>query len=159
VTAFKTVELPERGGERPQTTPTNPHTQLDQQPADPHLVEELARRAFALPGVVEQPSAISVPGARALVLADGEPTGPPDAFLIGREFAHLHPSPDHSLHVMLPPELVDEAIEAGWAENHPVALRGLIPRTAVMLYAPRDEAELDVVESLVQASHAFARPS
>jgi hypothetical protein len=34
----------------------------------------------------------------------------------------------------------------------------MIPPTAVMLYAPRDETELDVVERLVQASHAFARP-
>ncbi|MEA2366647.1 MAG: hypothetical protein QOI32_2159 [Thermoleophilaceae bacterium] len=155
MTPFKA--LPARGGDRPRTTPTNPHTQLDQQPADAALVEELARRAFALPGVVEEPSAISVPGARALVLAGDEPTGPPEAFLIGREFAHLHPSPDHSLHAMLPPELVDQAIDAGWAEHHPVALRGLIPRTAVMLYAPRDEAELETVDSLLRASHAFAR--
>jgi hypothetical protein len=87
------LQLPTREGDRPRTTPSNPHTQLDQQPTDPRLVEELARRAFALPGVVEQPSGISVPGARALVLADGEPTGPSEAFLIGREFAHLHPSP------------------------------------------------------------------
>jgi hypothetical protein len=151
------VQLPARSGDRPRTTPTNPHTQLDQQPTDSDLVDELARRAFALPGVVEQPSAISVPGARALVLADGEPAGPPEAFLIGREFGHLHPAPDHSLHAMLPPELVDSAIDAGWAEHHPVALRGLIPRTAVMLYAPRDDAELEVVEALIRASHAFAR--
>ena len=150
--------LPTRAGERPQTTPTNPHTQLDQQPTDPRWVEELGERVFALPGVLEEPSRISVPGARALILAPGEPTGPPEAFLIEREFAHLHPAPDHSLHAMLPPELVDEAIEAGWAEHHPVALRGLIPRTAVMLYAPRDEPELDVIERLVRASHAFARP-
>ena len=60
---------------------------------------------------------------------------------------------------MLPRELADEAVAAGWAEPHPVALRGLIPRTAVMVYAPRDEAELDVVERLVRASHAFARPA
>ena len=150
--------LPTRAGERPRTTPTNPHTQLDQQPADLRWVEELADRVFALPGVLDEPSRISVPGARALVLAPGEPTGPPEAFLIEREFAHLHPAPDHSLHAMLPPELVDQAIDAGWAEHHPVALRGLIPRTAVMLYAPRDEAELDVIGSLVRASHAFARP-
>jgi hypothetical protein len=52
-----------------------------------------------------------------------------------------------------------EAGPAGWAEPHPVALRGLIPPTAVMLYAPRDEAELDVIERLVRASHAFARPA
>jgi Luciferase len=150
--------LPARAGDRPRTTPTNPHTQLDQQPTDLRWVEELAERVFALPGVVEQPSGISVPGARALVLSPGEPTGPPEAFLIDREFAHLHPAPDHSLHAMLPTETVDEAVAAGWAEPHPVALRGLIPPNAVMLYAPRDEAELDVIESLVRASHAFARP-
>jgi hypothetical protein len=151
--------LPRRAGARPRTTPTNPHTQLDQQPTDPHLIAELARRAFALPGVVEEPSRISVPGARALVLAPSEPAGPPEAFLIGREFAHLHPHPDHSLHAMLPLETAEEAIEAGWAEPHPVALRGLIPRNAVMLFAPRNEAEVDVVEALVRASHGFARPT
>ena len=152
------LPLPARAGDRPRTTPTNPHTQLDQQPTDLRWVEELAGRVFALPGVVEQPSRISVPGARALVLAPGEPTGPPAAYLIEREFAHFHPAPDHSLHAMLPAETVEEAVAAGWAELHPVALRGLIPPNAVMLYAPRDEAELDVIETLVRASHAFARP-
>ena len=150
--------LPTRAGERPRTTPTNPHTQLDQQPADSRWSDELAARVFALPGVLEEPSRISVPGARALILARGEPAGPPEAFLIEREFAHLHPAPDFSLHAMLPPETVAEAVAAGWAEPHPAALRGLIPPTAVMLYAPRDEDELDVIESLVRASHAFARP-
>jgi hypothetical protein len=149
--------LPIRVGDRPRTTPTNPHTQLDQQPIDVRWIEELARRVFALPGVVEQPSRISVPGARALVLAPDQALGPPEAFLLDREFAHLHPAPDHSLHAMLPSETVTEAIAAGWAEPHPVALRGLIPPTAVMLYAPRDKAELDVIERLVCASHAFAR--
>ena len=150
--------LPPRAGDRPRTTPTNPHTQLDQQPTDMRWVEELATRVFALPGVLEEPSRISVPGARALILAPGEPTGPPEAFLIEREFAHLHPSPDHSLHAMLPTETAGAAIDAGWAESHPVAMRGLIPPTAVMLYAPRDEDELDVIESLVRASYGFARP-
>ena len=60
---------------------------------------------------------------------------------------------------MLPLETAREAIEAGWAESHPVALRDQIPQTAVMLYAPRDEAELDVIETLDRASHAFARPA
>ncbi len=149
--------LATRTGGRPRTTPTNPHTQLNQQPSDLRWVDELARRVFSLPGVVEEPSGISVPGARALVLTAGEPTGPPEAFLIGREFAHLHPAPDHSLHAMLPIETVTEAVAAGWAEPHPAALRGVIPATAVMLYAPRDEVELDVIEGLVRDSHAFAR--
>ena len=121
--------------------------------------EELARRVFALPGVIEQPSGISLPGARALMLAPGEPVGPREAFLIDREFAHLHPAPDYSLHAMLPLELAQAAIDAGWAEPHPVARRGLLPSTAVMLYAPRDTSEVGVIETLVRASHAFARPS
>jgi|SRR5215211_3764907 len=151
------LSLPTRTGDRPRTTPTNPHTQLDQQPTDPRWANELARRVFSLPGVVEEPSGISVPGARALVLAPGEPSGPPEAFLIDREFAHLHPAPDHSLHAMLPTEAVTAAVSAGWAEPHPAARRGLIPATAVMLYAPREEAELEAIEALVRASHAFAR--
>jgi hypothetical protein len=150
------VPLPVRIGPRPTTTPTNPHTQLDQQPTDPTLTSRLAARVFALSGALERESAISVPGARALWLDESLPAGPPEAFLIGREFAHLHPGADHSLHAMLPPDLAEEAVRAGWAEQHPVARRGLIPANAVMLYAPRDDEELDVVAALVEASYAFA---
>ena len=74
----------------------------------------------------------------------------------GREFGHLHPGDDQSLHAMLPEELVQAAIAAGWAEPHPIARAGGLPRTAVMLYAPRDRAELEVVCGLVLASYRFA---
>jgi hypothetical protein len=57
---------------------------------------------------------------------------------------------------MLPPELVTDAVEAGWAEQHPVARRGEIPPNAVMLYAPRDDHERSVVTQLVQAAHEYA---
>jgi len=67
--------LPKRSGSRPRTTRSNPHTQLEQNP-QPKMVEELARRVFLLPGVEERPSAISVPGARALWLQKELPTGP-----------------------------------------------------------------------------------
>lgn len=150
------MALRRRPGHRPATTPTNPHTQLDQQPTGSAQRELLATSVFALPGVVERSSLISVPGARALWLAEGA-AGPPEAFMTGHEFAHLHPSPDQSLHVMLPATLAVEAVEAGWAEQHPVARLGLIPANAVMLYAPRNDAEREVVEELVRASHAFAR--
>jgi hypothetical protein len=150
------VALPHRNGPRPTTTPTNPHTQLDQQPADPSVIDRLAARVFGRPGVSERESAISVPGARALWLDESMAAGPPEAFLIGREFAHLHPGADHSLHAMLPPDLAVEAVQAGWGEQHPVARRGLIPANAVMLYAPRDDDEAAVVASLIEASYAFA---
>ena len=116
------------------------------------LRAELAR----LPDVVWQPSGISVPGAEALCLASGSAEGPPEAFMIGREFAHLHPAPDYSLHLMVPVEMADQLISAGWAEPHPVVLMGLLPRTAIMVYAPRDEEEVAVVARIVAASRAFA---
>jgi hypothetical protein len=58
--------LPTRSGSRPSTIPTNPHIQLEQNPQS-EMVEELARRVSTLPGVEERPSAIPVPGARALL--------------------------------------------------------------------------------------------
>ncbi|MGQ0804381.1 MAG: luciferase domain-containing protein [Actinomycetota bacterium] len=132
--------------------------QLDQQPEDATVREELARRVFALAEVEEQPSGISVPGARALCLRRAANVGPSEAFMVDREFAHLHPEPDMSLHLTLPEYDVEHAIERGWAELHPVARDGMIPPTAVMVFAPRDAEELEVVTGIVEASHSFARP-
>jgi hypothetical protein len=150
-----TDALPLRAGPRPRTQPGPPHQQLDQQPADAALGDRLGERVFALAGVAEAPSRISVPGARALVLRDGR-SGPREAFLVGREFAHLHPAPDQSLHLTLPEGRAREAIAAGWAELHPLAAAGRWPPTLVMVYAPRDETELDVVAGLVRESYHFA---
>ena len=147
--------LPKRSGPRPRTTPTNPHTQLEQNP-ERELVEELARRVFALPGVEERPSAVSVPGARALWLREDVAAGPPEAFMVGREFAHIHPMPDGSLHAALPPEVAREAIRKGWAEQHPVAGTGRIPPNVVMIYAPRDTGEVGVVAGLVEEAYRCA---
>jgi Family of unknown function (DUF5519) len=147
--------LPKRSGARPRTTPNNPHTQLEQNP-EHEVVEELARRLFALPGAEQRPSAISVPGARALWLREDVPAGPQEAFMIGREFAHIHPMPDGSLHAALPPEVAQEAIRKGWAERHPVARMGYIPQNVVMIYAPRDAEEIEIVAGLVVEAYRYA---
>jgi hypothetical protein len=123
------------------------------------VIAALADSLFAIPGVAEKPSAISVPGARALWLEGGDAHGPREAFLIGLEFAHIHPLPDGSLHVALPPSVAEDAIAQGWAEVHPVARMGLIPANVVMLYAPRDDAEAAVALALVREALAFARGS
>jgi hypothetical protein len=144
----------QRAGERPRTTPTNPHTQLDQN-APPALQEEVFALARSLGGVVTGPSAVSVPGARAFHLpACRHDTAA--AFMIDREFAHLHPPRDGSLHMTLPPAIVDEVIANGWAERHPLAGRYGLPGNIVMVFGPRDAGELEVVGELVRASHAFA---
>jgi hypothetical protein len=135
--------LPRRHGPRPRTHKNPPHTQLDAVPVA-RLISELARRCFQLDGVVERPTRISVPGARALVAAEGL-TVNRGALMIEGEFAHIHP--DGSMHVILAEGMAARAIEAGWAEHHPMA-RHFHPGM-VMLYTPRDEAELEVLWRLV----------
>jgi hypothetical protein len=99
---------------------------------------------------------ISVPGAEALTQTCDASVGASDAFMLGTEFAHLHPVPDQSLRMVSPPETERVAIEAGWAEQHPVARLGMISSGAVMVYAPRDAHEPDIVAQLVRASYLHA---
>lgn len=79
--------------------------------------------------------------------------------MIGTEFAHLHPAPDYSLHLVLPPADAEASIDAGWAEQHPIARLGLISPGAVMVYAPRDAHEADIAADLVRVSYAYATGS
>lgn len=149
------LELPYRAGQKPDTTPTNPHQQLNQN-APAEIYTALIDRAFAFPGVERRPSLISVPGAQALHLAPDVSAGPREAFMIQREFAHVHPPYDGSLHLMLPLNTVKEVLAKGWGEPHPVVRLGMIPPTAVMVYAPRDADELEVVLRILATSYHFA---
>jgi phospholipase/carboxylesterase len=147
--------LPDRVGPRPEASTTVPQQQLtDHAPVE--LQEKLFARVAALPSVYSRPSAISVPGARGFMLDAPQP-GPAEAFLVpqAREFAHLHPESDGSLHVALSVRLAADAIERGWAVAHPLAGIRLTPGM-VLVYGPRDEAELDVVTGIVMTSHAWA---
>jgi phospholipase/carboxylesterase len=143
-----------RAGPRPRTTPTNPHTQLDQN-APAALQERVFEIGRSLAGVAVGPSLVSVPGARAFHLP-GCGHVAHGAFMIQCEFAHLHPPTDGSLHMTLPPEIVEKVIDNGWGERHPLAGRHGLPANIVMVYGPRDEEEFAVVGDLVRASHAFA---
>ncbi|AZQ32844.1 phospholipase [Streptomyces cyaneochromogenes] len=153
---IKPLELPTRPGERPATGPEVPHQQLDQtSPAE--LQEELWRRMGTLEGVRTGPSGISLPETRALHLHPALARGPKEAFLIGQEFVHLHGAFDGSLHAALPADIAAQAIESGWAEHHPLVRSGKVPETLVMIYGPRDAAELETLWQLVGVSYAFAR--
>jgi hypothetical protein len=149
------IDLPPRAGAKPMTTRTNPHQQQSQNPP-PEVYELLLSKAFEFPHVERRLSAISVPGAEALWLSEQVASAREEAFLIGREFAHVHPPYDGSMHMMLPPEAVDELLAKAWGEPHPMARRGLIPPTAVMVYAPRDAAEVETVLQAIGASYRFA---
>lgn len=149
------IVFPQRPGPRPTTTDDEPHEQLDQLGAV-ELWDELHRRAFELPGVSEDRSGYSFPESRALWLEPDLAKGPPEAFIFEREFAHIHPRPNSSWHLQLPLQLTVLAISAGWGEIHPVTWYGVCPANSLMLYAPRNGEELEVVWDLVEESYRFA---
>ncbi len=148
---MKDYPLPQRTRPRPQTNKNMPHSQIGVQSL-PEVNQELFRRCYSLPDVRNEPTVISVPGARALWLDENLPLAHPEMIARGREFAHIHP--DGSLHAGLSPERAREAVEKGWAEPHPIAhymgIEGM-----VMLYTPLDMDELDVIFQLVVDSYNY----
>jgi len=148
--------LPPRRGEPPEVSVTTPQQQQTQN-APPELQEALFSRIMQVDGVVTAPSAVSVPGARAFVLASGVARGPREAFVVADlgEFAHLHPEYDGSLHLVLPIALARDVVVKGWGVAHPLA--GLrLSSGMVMIFGPRDAAELEIVTAIVCTSHAHA---
>ena len=130
----KGMQLAARLGPRPETTDHLPHSQLTQHGPD-QIIEQLHKWCFSLPGVTNQPSGISVPGARALVMAD-EVVCNTEAFMIGREFAHIHPPPDNgSMHVKLPDFEAWEVLQKGWGEHHYLFSQGHLPIGLVLLFS------------------------
>lgn len=149
------LNLPQRSGSKPDTTSSLPHSQLNQH-GPKHVIDKLHDWCFSLPSVNEEDSGISVPGARALVLHDGAACNH-EAFMIGREFAHIHPHPDNgSMHVKLPADDAHEVIRTGWGEDHYLVAQGHYSKGLIMVFSPRDEVELETVKTIVYRSYQFA---
>jgi hypothetical protein len=146
--------LPQRSGPKPRTTPWAPHIQLDQN-APEDMSAALTALVFGLPDVEERAGTVAHPAERAIWLSDDVPVATEDAFLGNREIGHFHPW-DGSLHIVLPPDLAEAAVAAGWAEVHPVALAGQAPTNRVMLFGPRDQDEIDVLFGLIAAAVRYA---
>src|SRR5262245_50821693 len=122
------AELPVRPGRPPQTGRMVPYVQLNQWPPRA-IATELVERCLRLPYVKSRESRMASRGSRALWLPDAWAGGPPDAFIDGHEFCHLHPPPESGIHLTLPEETRTLAIGMGWAEPHPVARLGSLPDT------------------------------
>ncbi|PYH95972.1 hypothetical protein BO71DRAFT_397588 [Aspergillus ellipticus CBS 707.79] len=74
------------------------------------------------------------------------------------EVCHAHPS-DGSLHLTLHPADVKLVIERGWAQRHPLTRESwwwcflrTVPTGFVMVYAPRDREELEIVLEIIRAA-------
>jgi phospholipase/carboxylesterase len=142
------LELPTRTGPTPEVIGPAPHGQISQI-APVMLQEELWQRMRALPFTFMAPTLVSVSHARSLFIPDGIGSGPEEAFQAGREWAHIHPHHDGSLHLTLPESFKDEVEQAAWGVRHP-------KQNTILIYGPRDRGELEVVWQLVQLSYAHA---
>jgi hypothetical protein len=79
------------------------------------------------------------------------------------EISHVHAGKDGSIHVVLHPADCEKVIERGWAQRHAFSGVGLIkhvfgvtlPLNYMLIYAPRDDAELDIAIGIVAAGIQF----
>jgi hypothetical protein len=145
-----TTTLAERSGPLTETSGTVPHVQIGVRPVTA-INDELLRRAFALPGVENRPTIVSLPGALGMWLSNDIPLAHPEVIIAGREFAHIHP--DGSLHLPLPFERALEVATKGWGERHPWADKREGWDGLVIIFTPQSMSELDIVFQLVIESY------
>ena len=151
-------DLPYRRGARPRVAPHPvPHRQLDA-----HAPAPLIR---TLQGTFEN-AACADPARLSMATSHYEKhnqavtLGAPwrrhaDARVAHGEIGHVHPS-DGSMHMIVSPADARIVIERGWGERHGLAgVRLGLPSSYMMIYAPRDEADVSAVSSILGAAITY----
>ncbi len=147
------LALDMRPGVPPSVPPEVPHQQLDQN-SSPEVLEDLRSFVFGLEHVEEGQTQTSLPSARGAFINSNVRVNS----AINREFTHIHmvPGPG-SQHLVLTDEHAARTIESGWGVKHPwsdrLSQRGM---TLLMIYAPRDQKDLEQIEKIVTAAWQLA---
>ena len=149
--------IPERTGERPTTGDALPHLQITDNSSN-ELYDQLADWLFNLDHIEERPTIISVRGARAAWIKDDYPNANYDVLQIGHEFTHIHPLDIYgggSQHLSLEREDCETVIAKGWGEYHPMDSVAFPDKQYghIMVYAPRNEQELEVIKQITFTSY------
>jgi hypothetical protein len=149
---FNDTSLPNRKGERPLVQGIAPQRQQTEK-STPEIYKTLVARLNKLASdprnrLKEQTSCFEKN-------SSGLFTSIPITRTCGGEICHAHPS-DGSMHLTLHPSDAKLMLESGWGERHPLARGGwcrrFVPKEFVLIYAPRDEAEVEIVIKIVAAS-------
>ncbi|KAN0117247.1 hypothetical protein V8E51_003224 [Hyaloscypha variabilis] len=144
--------LPERAGPRPKIAGIAPQRQLDQ-PGCPEMYQILRTSLENL--AVRHPESFRVGTScfekKGLALFARDPINP----TCRGEICHVHHS-DRSMHMNLHPDDAKVVLEMGWGERHPLArggwMKAYVPREFIMIYSPRNRAELDAVCRIIEAA-------
>ena len=150
-------DLPIRNGGQPRVYPGPPQHQLDQLPTEDEW--RATREMFSAWQTADQSvSRRAAPGTLGLFIPESDDkASSSEAFLLGNEFAHHHPKGDGGLHLVLPPAWHAATIKKGWAVPHTLAGQPTVSRLTLLIFAPRDADERDVVRRLIEVSESFAR--
>ncbi|CAK3893045.1 hypothetical protein DOTSEDRAFT_163739 [Lecanosticta acicola] len=147
-------ELPKRQWPRPRTRGIAPHRQVEQR-ASKQVFYNLAERIKSLaPGkeydLVIGTSCFEKHGTGLFSTCPANQT-------CRGEVIHVHPS-DGSMHMTLHPADANMVLECGWGERHPLAgvfYDQFLPRGFIMLYAPQNDEEVEVVLRVIRAACWF----
>lgn len=124
---------------------TNIAHQQTTQNAPVSLQEILFNQVVSFSGVTTGPSRVSVAWARAFFVDENMMQNP---WISAGEFAHLHPSYDWSLHLVLPDTIKHKIVQLWRGELHPRN------PTTIMIYWPRNEEELEHIIEIVRVSYS-----
>ena len=151
-------EAPSREGPLPDTPAGIPHQQHNQNAPIP-MQEALRASAAALSGIRFEATPFSLSGSVGWRLDEDAAQGPVEAFIPrSLEFVHQHVPEDGSMHMLLPQELAEIALAKGWGIPHPFTetISGENSEY-VMIFGPRNEAELKTIWIIAQISYYQAR--
>lgn len=170
-------DLAPREGERPTILGLALQRQSDQKASpdtEAAMVAVLERKAAEKPDMLAMAPSLVEGQLRSLqrrLPAGLAPATPRTVAEWGGEISHVHKL-DSSAHVVMHPSDAAEVIQKGWGERHPLGCaaenpvwvfwhhtvcrkRLPLPHNIVLVYAPRNEAEMAVFERIVDAAAWF----
>ncbi|KJZ73547.1 hypothetical protein HIM_07103 [Hirsutella minnesotensis 3608] len=146
-------QLPYRPGPRPLVAGIAPQRQLDQLGSRPcYLSLRRAMERLSMRSPVKFGTERSCLEKHGLALFARHPL----QTNCQGEICHVHDS-DHSMHMCLHPDDIKEVLRKGWGQMHPLARKGWLVKMPVspdfvMVYAPRNEQELQITYRIVEAA-------
>ncbi|KAH7384657.1 hypothetical protein BKA66DRAFT_416665 [Pyrenochaeta sp. MPI-SDFR-AT-0127] len=157
---IKPQKVPDRVGVRPSLTRwTLPQRQYPEKITPVasamlhHLMQEFASTPAYSKYIETRPSKTEGGTGPAIYVKQNVKTINPVAHKIFYEVAHVHPA-ENSLHVYVSPQDAKFVLRRGWGQRFPVTW--LAPPSWIMVYAPRNEEEVETVREIVRAAVCFA---
>jgi len=146
--------IPERKGSPPEVRGIAPQRQITQKAGEKlfkMLQAHIQGMSMANDTIIFGTSCFEKHGSGLFSTAPAYPT----SHRCKSEICHLH-GIDGSMHMLLHPVDAQTVFDAGWGQKHPLARGGFferfVPVGFVMVYAPRDEMEVETVMRIVRAA-------